>query len=338
MNFNMLENAMDSLNESIDYYKNGKKYNDERCFKFCILLLSHSAELILKEILYTQHEILIYENIDRVKNVNDKTVGFKLALDRIKNICKIDLGRYNSYLIELSEERNRIQHYMFSISLERCTKIITSSFSAIEYIVHDVLNKTFDDFNDIINWEQIEFLHEDEDMYKKRKKDIAEDISEHNLKKVGVEYIKDKFIYTPCPNCVEQTLISEDSVIACKFCGKSFDSITDMYEQDFNCIISTHMCREIGRRKSVIRNIYECENCNNETLIYSEISDKWVCLTCGNTIASIICYDCGDELPYSEYNSTFAQSYIDTEDYMYLCSECGKKLKESEYGVEYEIT
>ncbi|MCD2347244.1 hypothetical protein [Clostridium guangxiense] len=338
MKFNMLENAMDSLNEAIDYYKNGIDNNDERCFKFCILLLSHSAELILKEILYTQHEILIYEDIDRVKNENDKTVGFKLALHRIKNIYKVDLGRYNNYLLELSDVRNNIQHYKFSISSEMCTNIITSSFSAIEYIIYNVLHRTFNDFEDIITEEQIEFLHDDKKMYNKKKKDIAQDILDHNMVKIGVEYIKNKFIYIPCPHCSEETLVNEGDIIECKFCGRKFNSIEDMYNEDFNCVISTHMCREIGRRKDVLRNIYECENCNNDTLIYSEVLGEWICLSCGTHISSITCDDCGDEVPNCEYNYTFAQSYTDTEDYMYLCNSCGKKLKDSEYGYcEYEI-
>ena len=106
MKFSILENSMDSLNEAIDYYKNGKEYNDERCFKFCVLLLSHCAELMLKEILFQQHEVLIYEDIDKV---GEKTIGFRLALKRVNTICKIDLGRYSTYLSDLVNLRNIIQ-------------------------------------------------------------------------------------------------------------------------------------------------------------------------------------------------------------------------------------
>ena len=52
---------------------------------------------------------------------------------------------------------------------------------------------------------------------------------------------------------------------------------------------------------------------------------------------TIYCEDCGEEIPDSPYNYVLAQSYYDSDNYMFLCKECGKKLYESEIGVEYEI-
>ena len=230
-----------------------------------------------------------------------------------------------------------IQHYEFTVSSEQCTKTITASFSAIEYIVYHILNKTFNDFEDVITKEQIDYLHEDTDIYIKRKQDVANDISEHNLKKVGIEYAKSKFIYTPCPTCSEETLILEEGGIKCKFCGKKYASLEEVKDDDFYCVISAHMLRWIGRRKAIFQNIYECQICNYDTLIYSEVSDEWICLVCRNRTSCSTCSDCGDRIPDSEYNYTFAQSYTDTEDYKYLCKECGKRLEDSEYSCEYDI-
>ena len=64
MKLNIIENAMDSLSEAIQYYKSGIEYNDDRSFKYCILLLSHCAELCIKEILLREHKVLIFEDID----------------------------------------------------------------------------------------------------------------------------------------------------------------------------------------------------------------------------------------------------------------------------------
>lgn len=52
MEYDLIGNAMDSLNEGIDFYKGGKKYKDGSRFKYCVLLLAHSVRLILKEILF----------------------------------------------------------------------------------------------------------------------------------------------------------------------------------------------------------------------------------------------------------------------------------------------
>ncbi|HHY24201.1 MAG TPA: hypothetical protein GX527_08205 [Clostridiaceae bacterium] len=336
MEYDLIGNAMDSLNEAIDYYKSGKEYKDGSRFKYCVLLLAHSAELILKEILFNESEYLLYENIDDIDESNPLTIGFRQSLLRVKKICRINLGKYENYLIELVNIRNQIQHYRFKISQEYCDKIIVRSFSAIEYIVIEILSKTFNDFGDYISSDQIEYLHEDKDVYNNRKQDIAKDIIDNGLKKCNIEYATNKFIYIPCPVCSETTLINTDSIILCKFCGNKFDSIKLVYEDDYNGIIQAHMLREIGRKKDYFNSaVFECKNCNYDAMI---LTDKWQCLVCGYEFqGTIYCEDCGEEIPDSPYNYVFAQSYYDSDNYMFLCKECGKKLYESEIGVEYEI-
>jgi len=178
MEYDLIGNAMDSLNEAIDYYRSGKDFGDVSRYKYCILLLAHSAELILKEVLFNEHEYLLYEDLDKVNEENPRTVGFLTALSRVKKICKIDLKSYEHYLRELYNKRNKIQHYKFIISQQHYEKIIIQAFSAIEYLVIEILDKTFNDFEDYISNEQIEYLHEDKDVYNKRKQDIARDIRE----------------------------------------------------------------------------------------------------------------------------------------------------------------
>lgn len=111
MKYDLIGNAMDSLNEAIDFYKSGKKYNDSSRFKYCVLLLAHSAELILKEILFNESKYLLYQNIDDIDENNPLTIGFRQSLLRVKKICKINLGKYENYLADLVNIRNQIQHY-----------------------------------------------------------------------------------------------------------------------------------------------------------------------------------------------------------------------------------
>jgi len=339
---------MDSLNEAIEYYCNGKKYNDERCYKFCILLLSHCAELCLKEILVKRHKVFLYEDVDNVKEDDEqKTIGYMLALKRVKNICEVNMGAYYTYLEDLARIRNRIQHYKFSISKEHSLKIITSALSAIEYIVHSVLGKRFNDFEDIISYEQIEILRNDMSAFAKRKQDINKEIKSSGAKRLGIEYREGKFFLIPCPYCYEEFLVCEKEEIICKLCNSNFESAKDVYEKDSDCAISTAMKRKIGRKRDLFLDIYECEACNNETLVYvankeespscAYSQEKWQCLSCGNIVASESCNDCEEPMPYSEYYYTFAQSYTATEKYLFLCKKCGRKLRDSEYGVEYEI-
>ena len=214
----MLENAMDSLSESIEYYKSGVKYKDERCFKYCILLLAQSAELCLKEVLSREHDVLIYENIDESKEKEDRiTINFKMALNRVKNICNINLGAYSTYIENLVKYRNKIQHYKCEVSFENCQSLLTSSFSAIEHIVINILEQNFNEFDEIISHDDIEYLRKDTLALAQRKKDISKEINENNLRRVAFEYRKEKYIYIPCPHSQKHTW---STVLEMKSCAK----------------------------------------------------------------------------------------------------------------------
>jgi hypothetical protein len=51
------------------------------------LHLIQGLELLIKEVLRIEHEILIYENIDQQKN----TVSLLQGLERLKNIANINI-------------------------------------------------------------------------------------------------------------------------------------------------------------------------------------------------------------------------------------------------------
>lgn len=55
----LLDNAIDSLNEALSKYQQGKK-GDTKAYKFCIQHLSHFFELILKFYVTQSHPLLIY--------------------------------------------------------------------------------------------------------------------------------------------------------------------------------------------------------------------------------------------------------------------------------------
>lgn len=334
MEYSLIENAMDSLNEAIDLYKEGKTHTDTSRYKFCVLLLAQSAELILKEVLYQEHEILLYEDIDNFCESNPTTVGFKKALQRIKDICKIDLHRYYQYLDELREIRNKIQHYKFTIEEDLCNKTIVQAFSSIEYIVVNVLEKTFDDFGYYIFRERINDLHEITEVYAQRKRNISEDIVNRSLKRVTIEYGVNNKLSFPCPTCGEHFLIEENKSIRCLFCGFKYESFNKLYFDDFQDYIRSHFLRELGRRRIQLA-IFECSFCQNEAVIKTT-NHGWICLVCGEEISSYeICEDCGAEVPSGNYVS--AQSYYDANNFKWLCKECAKKLEDSEEGVEYEF-
>lgn len=66
LEYGLVENALDSLRESMAYYTEGDETHNVNQYKFSILLAAHCAELLLKEILRRNHPALLFENIHSI--------------------------------------------------------------------------------------------------------------------------------------------------------------------------------------------------------------------------------------------------------------------------------
>lgn len=345
LEYNLVENALHSLNEAIKYYMEGDENSNVDQYKFSILLTSHCSELLIKEILRSHHPAFIFENIDKIKDGNfeddekAKTVAYVDALNRVKNICFVDLGKYDTYLRNLGVIRNKIQHFKCILNPAYCKRIMTESFSAIKYIVLDILGLRFEDFESVISKGQIDFLHEDNDAYMARKRNIQSDIENNLLKQFRIEYLAGKYVLVPCPICGEKFLIIKGETIYCKMCGITFASHSEISKHDKSCIVTDAMLRELGRRKHIIRQpIYECPNCEYEAITYCETERYWLCWVCGNKFEdTAYCYDCSEEMPNSDSLYYTAISHSDTNNYKFLCPQCEKKIADSEAYRNYEI-
>lgn len=173
LEYGLVENALDSLREAMNYYNEGDEEDNANQYKFSILLSAHCVELLLKEILRRNHPALLFENIDSVKDLQDddnQTVGYKNAIQRVKKLCGVDLKQYETYIDELGRVRNQIQHYKCSINGEYHKQLMAKTFSAIEFIFRDILGLKFEDYENIIEPADIDFLHEDIAANKARKK------------------------------------------------------------------------------------------------------------------------------------------------------------------------
>lgn len=161
MTFDLVENALHSLREAISYYTEADEGQNADQFKFSVLLTCHCAELLLKEILVRNHPALIYEDIDKIGNIDREadrqTVGYRLALLRVKNLCGVDLKQYEDYLVELGQTRNTVQHYKCVIDGVFYKSLLSKSFSAIEYLLLDVLHLNFEDYLSVISPDDIAF-------------------------------------------------------------------------------------------------------------------------------------------------------------------------------------
>lgn len=340
MEYGLVENALDSLREAMNYYNEGDTGENATQYKFSILLAAHCAELLIKEILRRNHSSLLYENIDNVKDIHsddNQTVGYKTAMQRAKRLCGVDLQQYENYLDELGRVRNKIQHFKYAINGDYHKDLMARTFSAIEFLFRDILGLRFEDYEEIIDSSDIEFLHEDVATNKARKADIAKEFKEGRASKFHFEYKDGKYIEISCPVCGTECLSVEDT-IKCKFCGAEFENYNKLHLDDWNCITSRNILRDIGRRKHLFRSrVFECPECEHGALIKLE-NNEWQCLVCGHSISdSTYCDECGDELPNSERICQTAISDTDTEDFKFLCPDCAKRYREEEEFIGYEI-
>lgn len=335
LEFDLVENALHSLNEALLYYNN----ENENKYKFCIIHINHCVELLLKEILVRQHPAFICEDIDKFlhNNLDEiQTIGYALAVKRVHRICNIDFQQYEDYISELGRIRNKIQHYKCSIDGMYLKDLILKSFSAVEYIIHDILRIDLSDYSEVINTFEITTLHEDAEAFNRRKQDIVTEFKNNKAVRYKIEYDKKKFLYPPCPVC-GMRLLADDCGIRCKMCNMEFADYEELCDFDFLNMIPNYICRELGKRKHLM-NIYECPNCHNKAVVCRENIYGWSCLCCGEEYGeTAYCDDCGSEMPSSEKISSLAISDIDTDDYFCLCPECANKAKCSEDYIGYNI-
>jgi HEPN domain-containing protein len=117
---NLLENSIDYFNQSLHNVIEAQKANELIFWKYANLHVIQAIELILKEKLRLTSEILIYEDIDKFRETNNKTVNFSSSIERLKyilgkNFIKLDSGR----LLQAMNYRNCSLHYNFKMEFPK---------------------------------------------------------------------------------------------------------------------------------------------------------------------------------------------------------------------------
>jgi hypothetical protein len=166
LSLDLLENAMDSYDESISYFIQAEEEKETRYYKFSILLLAHATELTLKEILKERgHHLLIYSDIDKIKfnRLGDAhTVNMDQVLNRIK-LVGISIPDYvESKIRGIYIERNKIQHFEIELSEGEASKIVSDGIVAIQYLIEEIIG---DNLSDYLEEELIDEIREIQSLY-----------------------------------------------------------------------------------------------------------------------------------------------------------------------------
>ena len=203
--FNLLENAKSSLHHAVSHLTNEDEITTAD-YKYAILDIAHSIELLFKEKLKRVHPAFMWKNIDRYPDKKEYTVTLDSAKNRLVRIaCVKFTDKHTKNLESIKKLRNEIEHYEFEREIEVIKSHIGRMMSFIFWFSEEYLE---------LKWEE-EFKKDDSwwsliNMYQ---------FFEEHVAVVEERMFKEKKAVTDCIECGAYTFdLDEES---CQMCGES---------------------------------------------------------------------------------------------------------------------
>jgi DNA-directed RNA polymerase subunit RPC12/RpoP/exonuclease VII small subunit len=216
LELDLLQNALDSLDEALAKYKQGQS-GDEKAYKFCVQHVSHFFELLLKYYVTKAHRLLVYKN-PFAKKIDDEsqTIGLHDAINFLKNEGHELTPQFEEDLKWLKTLRNRIEHHKFSMDTEKVQETIGRLITAVAEFdeSHEGI-----DLKGHLSDDAFELFHELAKTYEKKLAKARAAVQEILS---GLDPKEDEISVYECPECGHETLApSDDSETGfrCTFCG-----------------------------------------------------------------------------------------------------------------------
>lgn len=133
----LLENAIDSLAESLSKFEEGDAGNS-KAFKFAVLHMAHFVELIFKHHIASKHPLLIYKDPFSVKLDRNKTITLWDAVNFINNEAADTVSLALRKDLEwLKRLRNDIEHHKFKMEVPEVRDTIGRLFRSVSEFLAD---------------------------------------------------------------------------------------------------------------------------------------------------------------------------------------------------------
>lgn len=282
MELTLFKNSIDFLSKGIDDFIQGEGTKDDWHFKYAIINISQSVELLLKHILLEKHQIFIYKDIDKDNDneKNIKTVDFMTAINRINKLYDIEINeKQKEILTRVRDRRNDYMHYEVNIdNYHHAVAIISKTFPVIDQLLQNYLEtKLIDEIPSEI-WE--EFIKIDQ-IHKNYYNDLKGKYELITLGNMGV----------PCPVCGMSALNSENSEVKCIYCQSEYWSLEEAIasitpESKKNTFVNL-----LVSEMNLITHL--CAKCDSNAVVFSEKMDDILCLECNEgTIPNIKIVQC----------------------------------------------
>ncbi len=130
-NFNLLENAADSLSHALEHLLPVKQ-SMAGDWKRVIRDIAHTIELLVKERLRIIHPAFLLNNIDKYPSTDAFTVGAELAFERLQKVGGLHFSDENKNAVKMARvKRNEIEHYQFNIDDDQAKILVGQGLSFI---------------------------------------------------------------------------------------------------------------------------------------------------------------------------------------------------------------
>ena len=225
----LLENAIDYLNEAMDYYDNAQKLNNNRVYKFCVLHCVSFAELFLKYYISLENKSLIFQNSKK----NDKTISLDKAIEILKGSKFQKIESIEEEIKILKNLRNQAMHYQVLYDVEKVERDIGQLLQIfIEFDENNkkigIIEKVETKYREKLNYIREGYLNYLEQATGEMEKEV-----ESAEKSIGHRSSDETTIFPlaeselECIECENETLYRIEDTYYCSFCREEFDYIQD---------------------------------------------------------------------------------------------------------------
>jgi len=217
----LFDNAIDSLNESLDLYRLAEERGANR-YKFAVLTTCHFVELLFKHFAWQVEPKKI---VFQTKHGEQKTIGLWKCIKILQdNQLEID-DKFLADLKWIKALRNQVEHYEFSLDVAELKafsgKIYSSILKYAEQHHETELMWHIDKTLQPVMLDLCDTYHQRLDVALSIVKQQEDHDYAESLSNGGIETHWRKYC---CPQCNHETLISDDKSVTgftCKFCGNN---------------------------------------------------------------------------------------------------------------------
>lgn len=217
-NFNLVENAKDSLSHAIEHLGPVNK-NSTGDWKRIIVDLAHVVELLVKERLRRIHPAFVFNDIDKYPSNNPFTVGAELAFQRLQKIGDIKFSESDSNAIKAArQKRNQIEHFEFSIDNHEAKVLVGQVLSFILKFAEEEL---------MLEWNSLCFkgrkwwiLYEYKEFYENLQRTIQEKIDANDIPAIECTSCHNESFDLDNEECL--VCGHKEEVLNCKWCNSPY--------------------------------------------------------------------------------------------------------------------